>query len=44
MKLWLELLELVMMTLITFAVVIGSALLVGYLLGRVFHLETVCTG
>ena len=34
MKLWAEVLELVTMTLITFAIVIGAALLVGYLLGR----------
>ena len=34
MKLWLDILELVTMVLITFAVIIGAALLVGYLLGR----------
>lgn len=34
MRLWTELLELTAMILITFALIIGSALLVGYWLGK----------
>jgi hypothetical protein len=34
MRLWIELLELIMIFLTTFAVIIGSALLVGYWLGK----------
>ncbi len=34
MKIWAEILELTVMVLITLATIIGSALLVGYLLGR----------
>lgn len=33
MKVWAEILELVTMVLITFAVIIGAGLLTGYLLG-----------
>lgn len=34
MKMWIDILELVTVVLITFVVIIGSALLAGYLLGR----------